>query len=211
MTNTTPEALPGPLDDQLASRLMHQRILVLGQEVDDKVANRLCAALLLLSAEDPHRDISLYINSPGGSVSAGLAIYDTMRLIPNDVSTLALGLAASMGQFLLAAGTPGKRYALPHSRVLMHQGSAGIGGTAIDIEIQAENLEHTKSVVLRLIAEHTGHDVAKIERDSLRDRWFTAEEAVDYGFVDHILTDASAVTPSRQGSSFGLRREAGQA
>ena len=113
-----------------ADRLLHQRIIVLGQEVDDPIANRICAELLLLSAEDPHRDISLYINSPGGSVSAGLAIYDTMRLIPNDVSTLALGLAASMGQFLLSAGTLGKRYALPHARILMHQGSAGIGGTA---------------------------------------------------------------------------------
>ncbi len=122
---------------------------MLGQEVDDAIANRLCAELLLLSAEDPQRDIALYINSPGGSVSAGLAIYDTMRLIPNDVSTLAMGLAASMGQFLLSAGTPGKRYALPHSRILMHQGSAGIGGTAIDIEIQAENLEHTKNVMMR--------------------------------------------------------------
>ena len=158
-----PRPTPGSLDDQLTARLLHQRIIVLGQEVDDAIANRLCAELLLLSAEDPHRDISLYINSPGGSVSAGLAIYDTMRLIPNDVSTLAMGLAASMGQFLLSAGTPGKRYALPHSRVLMHQGSAGIGGTAVDIEIQAENLEHTKNVMMRLIAEHTGQPVEKVE------------------------------------------------
>ncbi|HEY0948749.1 ATP-dependent Clp protease proteolytic subunit [Nocardioides sp.] len=188
-----------------ADRLLHQRILVLGQEVDDAIANKLCAELLLLSAEDPTRDIALYINSPGGSVSAGLAIYDTMRLIPNDVSTLAMGLAASMGQFLLAAGTPGKRYALPHSRVLMHQGSAGIGGTAIDIEIQAENLEHTKNVVLGLIAEHTGQPVEVIERDSLRDRWFTAEEARDYGFVDEVLTEAWAVTPPKPSPSFGLR------
>ena len=153
---TSPPIPSGSLDDQLTARLLHQRIIVLGQEVDDAIANRLCAELLLLSAEDAHRDVSLYINSPGGSVSAGLAIYDTMRLIPNDVSTLAMGLAASMGQFLLSAGTPGKRYALPHSRVLMHQGSAGIGGTAVDIEIQAENLEHTKNVMMRLIAEHTG-------------------------------------------------------
>ena len=128
------------------------------------IANRLCAELLLLSAEDPTRDISLYINSPGGSVTAGLAIYDTMRLIPNDVSTLGLGLAASMGQFLLGAGTPGKRFVLPHTRVLLHQGSAGIGGTAIDIEIQAENLEHTKNVMLGLIAEHSGQPVEKVER-----------------------------------------------
>ena len=201
----TQPTLTGSLDDQLTARLMHQRILVLGQEVDDAIANRLCAELLLLSAEDPHRDISLYINSPGGSVSAGLAIYDTMRLIPNDVSTLALGLAASMGQFLLSAGNPGKRYALPHSRILMHQGSAGIGGTAIDIEIQAENLEHVKNVILSLISEHTGQPRERIERDSLRDRWFTAEEAREYGFVDQVLTDVSAVTPARPAATFGVR------
>jgi ATP-dependent Clp protease protease subunit len=194
-----------------ADRLLHQRIIVLGQEVDDAIANKLCAELLLLSAEDPRRDIALYINSPGGSVSAGLAIYDTMRLIPNDVATLAMGLAASMGQFLLSAGTPGKRFALPHSRVLMHQGSAGIGGTAIDIEIQAENLEHTKNVMMRLIAEHTGQPVEKIELDARRDRWFTAEEAREYGFVDQVLTDprmTASVTPNRAGSAaFALRVE----
>ena len=137
--------------------------------------------------------------------SAGLAIYDTMRLIPNDVSTLAMGLAASMGQFLLSAGTPGKRYALPHARVLLHQGSAGIGGTAIDIEIQAENLEHTKNVMIGLIAEHTGQPAEKVEKDALRDRWFTAEQAVDYGFVDQVLSDVSDVTPARPAGSFGLR------
>ena len=198
---TSPPPLGGSLDDQLTARLLHQRIIVLGQEVDDPIANRLCAQLLLLSAEDPHRDISLYINSPGGSVSAGLAIYDTMRLIPNDVSTLAMGLAASMGQFLLSAGTPGKRYALPHSRVLMHQGSAGIRGTAVDIEIQAENLEHTKNVMMRLIAEHTGQPVEKVEQDAVRDRWFTAEEAQEYGFVDAVLTDLATIAPAA-----GVRR-----
>ena len=187
----------GPFDDQLTARLMHQRILVLGQEVDDAIANRLCAELLLLSAEDPHRDISLYINSPGGSVSAGLAIYDTMRLIPNDVSTLAMGLAASMGQFLLSAGTPGKRYALPHSRVLMHQGSAGIGGTAVDIEIQADDLRHTRDTVLGLVAEHTGQDRETVERDSRRDRWFSAEDALAYGFVDQVISSVDHVTPAR--------------
>ncbi|WP_139983027.1 ATP-dependent Clp protease proteolytic subunit [Nocardioides litoris] len=186
-----------------ADRLLHQRIIVLGQQVDDEVAHRICAELLLLSAEDPHRDISLYINSPGGSVSAGLAIYDTMRLVPNDVATLAMGLAASMGQFLLTAGTPGKRHALPHSRVLLHQGSAGIGGTAVDIEIQAENLAHMKDVMMRITAEHTGQPVEKVERDALRDRWFTAEEARDYGFVDHVLTEVASVAPSRQGFAFG--------
>jgi ATP-dependent Clp protease, protease subunit len=200
-----PERPTGSLDDQLTARLMHQRILVLGEPVDDPIANRLCAELLLLSAEDPNRDISLYINSPGGSVSAGLAIYDTMQLIPNDVSTLAMGLAASMGQFLLSAGTPGKRFALPHSRVLMHQGSAGIGGTAIDIEIQAENLEHTKNVVLGLIARHTGQPVEAVERDSMHDRWFTAEQAREYGFVDQVLTDVGVVGHVRGGASFGLR------
>ena len=202
---STAPPVAGSLDDQLTARLLHQRIIVLGQEVDDAIANRLCAELLLLSAEDPHRDISLYINSPGGSVSAGLAIYDTMRLIPNDVSTLALGLAASMGQFLLSAGTRGKRYALPHARVLMHQGSAGLGGTAVDIEIQAQNLEHTKNVVLGLIAEHTGQPVSRIEQDSLRDRWFTAEEARAYGFVDAVLTGVDQVVPARGAGSFGLR------
>ena len=200
------DQLAGAIDDQLTTRLLHQRIIVLGQEVDDAIANRLCAELLLLSAEDPHRDISLYVNSPGGSVSAGLAIYDTMRLIPNDVSTLAMGLAASMGQFLLSAGTPGKRYALPHARVLMHQGSAGIGGTAVDIEIQAENLEHTKGVLMGLIAEHTGQDVDRVTADADRDRWFTAEQARDYGFVDAILTDVSDITPVRLATPMGLGR-----
>ena len=187
-------ALPaGSLDDQLTARLLHQRIIVLGQEVDDGIANRLCAELLLLSAEDAQRDISLYINSPGGSVSAGLAIYDTMRLIPNDVSTLAMGLAASMGQFLLSAGTPGKRYALPHSRILMHQGSAGVQGTAIDVAIQAENLEYTKALMNRLNAEFTGRPVDRIAADSDRDHWFTAEEARDYGFVDRVVTSLDDV------------------
>ncbi|GAA1430571.1 ATP-dependent Clp protease proteolytic subunit [Microlunatus lacustris] len=190
-------------DDHLSARLLHQRIVVLGQEVDDAVASRICAQLLLLSAEDPRRDISLYINSPGGSVSAGLAIMDTMRLIPNDVSTLAMGLAASMGQFLLSAGTRGKRHALPHARVLMHQGSAGIGGTAVDIEIQAQNLEHVRDTVLGLIAEHTGQPLAKIEADSLRDRWFTAEEARSYGLIDHVVTSLEDVRPGGR-SAIGL-------
>ena len=145
-----------PFDDDLSTRLLHQRIVVLGQEVDDTIANRVCAQLLLLSAEDPRRDIALYINSPGGSVSAALAMYDTMRLIPNDVSTLAMGLAASAAQFLLSAGTPGKRFALRHSRVLMHQPSGGIGGTAIDIAIQAQNMAHVKRTMQSLTAEHTG-------------------------------------------------------
>lgn len=199
------ESLPsGPFDDQLATRLLHQRIVVLGQEVDDPIANRICAQLLLLSAEDQRRDISLYINSPGGSVSAGLAIYDTMKLIPNDVSTLAMGTAASMGQFLLSAGTPGKRYALPHARILMHQGSAGIRGTAVDVQIQAENLEYTKALMIRLISEHTGQDLATIARDADRDRWFTAEQARDYGFVDRVLQSVADIRSATDRQRIGL-------
>lgn len=199
------ETATTPFDEQLLSRLLHQRIIVLGAEVDDPIANRICAQLLLLSAEDPRADISLYINSPGGSVSAGLAIMDTMRLIPNEVSTLAMGLAASMGQFLLTAGTPGKRYALPHARVLLHQGSAGIGGTAVDIEIQAQNLEHTRDTVLGLIAEHSGQPIERIEQDSLRDRWFTAEEARTYGLVDHVVSTLDDIRPEGR-RAVGLAR-----
>jgi len=186
----------GSLDDQVAARLLHQRIIVLGTEVDDPVANRLCGQLLLLSAEDPRGDISLYINSPGGSVSAGLAIYDTMRLIPNDVSTLALGLAGSMAQFLLSAGTPGKRYCLPHAQILMHQGSAGFGGTAADVEIYARQLDHVGATILRLIAEHTGQSVETVEQDSRRDRWFTPAEAKEYGLIDHVLDRVDDVRPA---------------
>ena len=186
----------GALDDQLVSRLLYQRIIVLGTEVDDRVANRLCAQLLLLSAEDPRSDISLYINSPGGSVSAGLAIYDTMRLIPNDVSTLAMGLAGSMAQFLLCAGTPGKRFSLPNAQVLMHQGSAGFGGTAADVQIYAAQLERTGALMIKLIAEHTGQPQDRVERDSRRDRWFSAEEALAYGMIDHILERVEDIRPS---------------
>jgi ATP-dependent Clp protease, protease subunit len=192
------------LDEQLISRLMFQRIVLLGTEVDDAVANRLCAQLLLLSAEDPRGDISLYINSPGGSVSAGLAIYDTMRLIPNDVSTLALGLAGSMAQFLLCAGTAGKRFSLPHAQVLMHQGSAGFGGTAADIEIYAEQLGRTGATMMRLISEHTGQPLERVEHDSLRDRWFSAAEARDYGIVDHIVERLDDVRPALAGRKAGL-------
>jgi ATP-dependent Clp protease, protease subunit len=192
------------LDEQLITRLMFQRIVLLGTEVDDAVANRLCAQLLLLSAEDPRGDISLYINSPGGSVSAGLAIYDTMRLIPNDVSTLALGLAGSMAQFLLCAGTAGKRFSLPHAQVLMHQGSAGFGGTAADIEIYAEQLGRTGATMMRLISEHTGQPLERVEHDSLRDRWFSAGEARDYGIVDHIVERLDDVRPALAGRKAGL-------
>ena len=199
-----PAMATGTLDEQLATRLLYNRIIVLGTEVDDRVANRLCAQLLLLSAEDPRTDISLYINSPGGSVSAGLAIYDTMRLIPNDVRTLAMGLAGSMGQFLLCAGTAGKRYSLPHAQVLMHQGSAGFGGTAADVEIYAEQLGRTGAMMTRLISKHTGQPVPTIENDSLRDRWFSAEEARDYGIIDHIVERVDDVRPAVASRKAGL-------
>nr|WP_225918687.1 ATP-dependent Clp protease proteolytic subunit [Actinocatenispora comari] len=184
------------MDDQLAGRLLSQRIIVLGSEVDDEVANRLCTQLLLLSAEDPRADISLYINSPGGSVLAGLAIYDVMRLIPNDVSTLALGMAGSMAQFLLTAGTSGKRYALPNAQVLMHQGSAGLGGTAADVEIYASQLERLGALMHRLTGEHSGQSAETIAADGLRDRWFTAAEAREYGLIDHILEHVDDVRPT---------------
>ncbi len=176
------DTAPSRFDDQLADRLLDQRIVMLGTQVDETSANRVCAQLLLLAAEDPRAGILLYIHSPGGSVHAGLGIYDTMRMIPNDVATLAVGFAASMGQVLLTVGTPGKRYALPHTRIMMHQGSAGIGGTAADVAIQAENLEHTQRTMERIIAEHTGQSEETIRRDGDRDRWFTAQEALEYGW-----------------------------
>ncbi|PRQ11701.1 ATP-dependent Clp protease proteolytic subunit [Corynebacterium sp. 13CS0277] len=178
------------LSDSVFERLLRERIIFLGTQVDDEIANKLCAQILLLSAEDPTRDINLYINSPGGSVTAGMAIYDTMKYAPCDVATYGMGLAASMGQFLLSAGTKGKRYALPHARIMMHQPSAGVGGTAADIAIQAEQFAHTKREMAELIAEHTGQTVEQITKDSDRDRWFTAAEAKDYGFVDHVITHA---------------------
>ena len=188
----------GRIEDDLVHRLMHQRIIVLGEVLEEGNGNRLMHQLLLLSAEDSRADISLWINSPGGSVSAMLAIHDVMRLIPNDVSTLAMGMAASAGQFLLSAGTPGRRYALPHARVLLHQGSAGIGGSAVDIEIQAEDLRQTRDTVLALVAEHTGQSREIVERDSRRDRWFTAEQALDYGFVDHVISSIDDVKPGQR-------------
>ena len=175
------------LNDSVYDRLLRERIIFLGQPVDDPIANQISAQLLLLAAEDPKRDIHLYINSPGGSVTAGMAIYDTMQLIEPDVATFAMGLAASMGQFLLSSGTPGKRYALPHARILMHQPSAGIGGTASDIAIQAEQYKLTKREMAELIAQQTGQTVEQIERDSDRDRWFTAAQAKEYGFVDEVI------------------------
>ncbi len=181
------------LNDSVFERLLRERIVFLGSPVDDPIANQICAQLLLLAAEDEERDIALYINSPGGSVSAGMAIYDTMQYVPNDVSTYAMGLAASMGQFLLCAGSPGKRYATPHARIMMHQPSGGIGGTASDIAIQAEQMLYTKKVMQERIAFHTGQAIEQIEKDSDRDRWFTADEAKDYGFIDHVVSRAGQV------------------
>ena len=175
------------LGDSVYERLLRERIIFLGTQVDDEIANKLCAQILLLSAEDPTRDISLYINSPRGSVTAGMAIYDTMKYSPCDIATYGMGLAASMGQFLLSGGTKGKRYALPHARIMMHQPSAGVGGTAADIAIQAEQFAQTKREMAQLIAEHTGQSFEQITKDSDRDRWFTAQQAKEYGIVDHVI------------------------
>ena len=183
----------GTLDDAVYERLLKKRIVFLGQEVDNDVANRICGQLLLLAAEDGERDINLWINSPGGSVDAGLAIYDIMQFVHNDVSTVVMGMAASMGQLLLCAGTLGKRYALPSARVLMHQPHGGVGGTAADVAIQAEQMIHAKRRVQSLIARHTGQLVERIEEESDRDRWFTAEEARAYGFVDRVIGSAAEV------------------
>jgi len=187
------DALAGMLDESVYNRLLKERIIVLGSEVTDQVANRICAQLLLLAAEDPNRDINLWINSPGGSVYSGMAIYDTMQFITNDVATVAMGMAASMGQLLLCAGTKGKRYALPHARIMMHQPSGGIGGTAADIAIQAEQMLYTKRMFQERVAHHTGQPPEQIEADSDRDRWFTAQEAMDYGFIDKVVTGARQV------------------
>jgi ATP-dependent Clp protease protease subunit len=184
------------LDDSVYQRLLRERIIFLGSVVEDQVANAICAQMLLLAAEDPTKDIYLYVNSPGGSVSAGMAIYDTMQFVENDVATVAMGLAASMGQFLLCAGASGKRYALPHARIMMHQPSGGIGGTASDIRIQAEQMLYTKKKMAELIAFHTGQTIDQVEADSDRDRWFTAEESKDYGFVDHVVRTAGQVSGS---------------
>jgi ATP-dependent Clp protease protease subunit len=182
-------ALP-PFGDQLFQRLLRHRIIILGQQVDDDMANRICAEMVLLASEDAKSDINIYINSPGGSVYAGMAIYDIMQYVPNDVATYAMGMAASMGQFLLTAGTAGKRYALPHAQILMHQPSGGIGGTASDIRIQAEQMLYIKRTLFERTAFHTGQPIEQIEKDADRDRWFTAEEAKNYGFVDHVIRSA---------------------
>ena len=182
------------LDDSIYNRLLKERIIFLGSEVRDDNANAICAQMLLLAAEDSEKDIWLYINSPGGSVTAGMAIFDTMQWVPNDVATVAMGMAASMGQFLLSAGTPGKRYATPHARVMMHQPSGGIGGSASDIKIQAEQSVLLKKQLNQLQSFHSGQTVEQIELDSDRDRWFTPDQAQDYGLIDHVVKSAGEVT-----------------
>lgn len=182
-------------DDDLARRLLDQRTILLGSVLDEVVGNRICTALVTLATDEPHEDIWLWINSPGGSVPAMLAIRDTMRLLEADVCTLNLGMAYSAGQFLLSSGARGRRHSLAHARVLLHQGSAGFGGVAEDIALQAEDLRHTRDTVLGLIAEDTGQPVERVERDSRRDRMFTAAEAKDYGFVDHVVTSLSEIRP----------------
>ncbi|TWD80443.1 ATP-dependent Clp protease protease subunit [Kribbella amoyensis] len=184
---------PNALDTHIYQRLLWQRILVLGDEIKDENANALCAQLILLNAEDPHADISLYINSPGGSVSAGLAIYDTMNFISNDVATYAMGLVASMGQVLLTCGTPGKRYALPHSRIMMHQPLGGMGGTASDIKTQAEQALLAKKDLAELLSARTGQPLERIRTDFDRDHWFTPPQAKDYGIVDEVLSRPAPV------------------
>ncbi|GAB3967868.1 ATP-dependent Clp protease proteolytic subunit [Actinoallomurus acanthiterrae] len=176
--------------EQLFQRLLGQRIVFIGAEIDDDLANRVCSQLLLLAAEDGDRDIKVFINSPGGSMDAMFAMYDVMKYLPNDVSTVALGMAASAGQFLLTAGARGKRYALRNTRIMMHQPSGGIRGTASDIRIQAEQSVHMKHRFLQLIAEHTGRPYEQIEHDADRDRYFSAEEAREYGLIDHVVTSA---------------------
>ncbi|HUZ08852.1 MAG TPA: ATP-dependent Clp protease proteolytic subunit [Acidimicrobiales bacterium] len=184
---------PDPTAD-IYQRLLKERIVFIGSAIDQNTANLVCAQLILLEAEDHERDISLYINSPGGSVTDGLAIYDTMQYVRCDVSTICVGLAASMGQFLLCAGAPGKRFALPHSRILMHQPSGSMQGQAADIAIQAEQIVYLKRMMAERIAFHTGQPIERIEADSDRDRWFTAEEGREYGFIDQVIDRSAAPT-----------------
>ena len=188
----------GPVDP-IFNRLLKDRIIWMGEEVKDDMANRICAQRLMLAAEDPKTDIWLYINSPGGSITAGMAIYDTMQLIEPDVATVGLGMCASMGQFLLSSGTKGKRYLTSHARVLMHQPSGGIGGTATDVRINAELIMDMKKTMSELTAEQTGHTLEEIYRDNEYDHWFTAQEALDYGFVDKLVTTPDTIGNNQQG------------
>ena len=191
------------LDQDIHRQLFDRRTLLLGEALEERNSNRLVTALLLLADADPRADIRLLINSVGGSVPGMLAIRDTLRVIPNDVVTVNVGMAYSAGQFLLSAGTRGKRFSMPHAKVLLHQGSAGIGGTAMDIAIQADDLRHTRDTVLGCIAEDTGQPMERVEEDSRRDRWFSAQEALDYGFVDAIVGSLTDVMPDRT-SPIGL-------
>lgn len=179
--------------DSIFNQLLKDRIIWLGSEVKDENANIICAQMLMLAAQDPKKDIWLYINSPGGSITAGMAIYDTMQLIEPDVATIAVGMAASMGQFLLSSGTPGKRFITSHARVLMHQPSGGVGGTATDVRINAELIMDMKKTLSELTAQQTGHTVEEIYRDNEYDHWFTAQQALEYGFVDKIVTTPASM------------------
>lgn len=179
--------------DSIFNQLLKDRIIWLGSEVKDENANIICAQMLMLAAQDPKKDIWLYINSPGGSITAGMAIYDTMQLIEPDVATIAVGMAASMGQFLLSSGTPGKRFITSHARVLMHQPSGGVGGTATDVRINAELIMDMKKTLSELTAQQTGHTVEEIYRDNEYDHWFTAQQALEYGFVDKIVTTPASI------------------
>ncbi len=186
----SPMALEGGFDPRsdVFNRLLKNRVVMLGSDVNDDIANQICAQLLYLEGEDPNADIWLYINSPGGSITAGMAIYDTMQFVGCDVATVCLGLAASMGQFLLTAGAADKRYTLPNARIMMHQPLAGLRGQASDIAIQAEQLRYIKRRMAEMIAEHSGpDDSSRCRRDSERDRWFTADEAKEYGLVDSVI------------------------
>ncbi|WP_420451427.1 ClpP family protease [Ilumatobacter sp.] len=198
MASTTP--IP------VADRLLDARIIMLSDEVSDESADAVIARLLALSADDPDSDICVFVNSPGGSVLAGLAVYDVMQLIPNDVVTVASGLAASMGQVLLCAGAAGKRFALPNAQVLMHEGSAGLGGSASDVAIQAANLVATVDRMRAIIARHTGRSIEQVTNDVGRDRWFDAEEAREYGFVDHVVATLDDVLPRRLVRRIGVAR-----
>ncbi len=205
----TDEKNPRLFGESTRRELYQQRVLVLDGQLDDDNGTLLATQFITLAAERPGADIALWIHSPGGSVPAMLAIRDVMRMVPCDVSTLVLGMACSAGQFLLSAGSRGKRRALPHSRILMHQGSAGISGTAVDLELQAEDLRHTRDTVLGLIAQDTGQPIERVFNDSLRDRWYSAQEALDYGFVDEIAGSFDAISPTQPqplGLAAGARR-----
>ncbi|MFC3480783.1 ClpP family protease [Kocuria carniphila] len=203
MTETTAAPAGSTLDEEMYRQLFERRILLLGEPLEGWNSNRLCNGLILLAAKDPRADITLLINSPGGSVPGMLAIRDCMRAIPCDVATINLGMAYSAGQFLLSSGAPGKRYAMEHSKVLLHQGSSGIAGTAMDIAIQADDLRHTRDTVLSLVAQDTGQDRDVIEQDSRRDRWFDAQEALEYGFIDHVVTGLDDLVSNLEPSTAG--------